>query len=455
MTRKLIKGAHVMTMDKNYGYMDHADILIVDTKIEEIALNIRADDADIIDGTNMLAMPGFIDSHRHTWQSLLRASAVDWTIDQYLMGVRGIMGGHYSAEDIYVANWLGALDCLDAGITTLLDWSHNNNSPAHADGAIQGLKDAGIRAVFAYGDSNEGWVPVSALPMNYADVRRVRKQYFSSDDQLITMAIASRGPQFSELNLTVEELHLARELELFVTMHVGDGSWGKGYAVKKLHDIGLLDDKFTFVHCNTLHDEEFKIIGEIGASAVISPEVELNMGHGFPATLKLMANGVRPGISADVCTSSTGDMFSQMRAILSGTRSVVNNIALEKDESVSLLPLTAKDVIGFATIDGAGCCKLAHKTGSLTPGKEADIILIDTLSPNMIPFNNPIGILAEGAHVGNITTVLVAGKVVKKDGKLVGVDYGTLKSKAEATRDRLYAIAGANPADWFPKRIID
>ena len=456
MDRKLIKNAHVLTMDETLGYIDKADILVEGSKIVKIAPDISADDARIIDGTDMLAMPGFVDGHRHTWQSLLRASAVDWTLAQYLKGIRGTKENpgidiNYTPEDMYTANWLGAIDCLDAGITTLLDWSHNSNSPEHVDGAIKGLIDSGIRSIFAYGDSADGWKPDYNTPIDYDDVRRVRKQYFPSDDQMATLAIASLGPQFTSLETLKKEVDLAKELDIFISTHVGDGWLGKNYPVKKMYDNGLLSDKFLYVHCNTIHDEEFKIIGDTGATAVISPEVELNMGHGFPATLKLKANGVSIAISGDVCTSSTGDMFSQMRAILSGTRSVVNNEALERNEVITELPITAKEVLKFATVEGADACKMGDKVGSLTPGKEADIIMIDTNTPNMVPFNNPVGIVVEGANVGNVKFVMVGGNILKRDGKLVGIDYTEMKKKAEDARDRLYKVMDANPANWMPK----
>ena len=206
----------------------------------------------------MIALPGFVDSHRHTWQSLLRGAAIDWTLAQYFAGIRGVMGRLYTPDDMYVANHLGALEALDAGITTLYDWSHNNNTPDHADEAVRGLKDAGLRAVFGYGNANDEWIPPSTLPTNFSDVERVRRTHFSSDDQLVTMAFAARGPQFTTLDITAEEFRRARDLGLRITLHVGDGLWGTTRPVMQLASRGLLGDDITYVHCNTLTDEDFR-----------------------------------------------------------------------------------------------------------------------------------------------------------------------------------------------------
>jgi 5-methylthioadenosine/S-adenosylhomocysteine deaminase len=235
MTKTLIRDATIISVDPEIGDLHRGDILIDGTKIAAIAPSISADDAEIVDGTNKIAIPGFIDTHRHTWESLLRNTGPDWTLAQYFTGVRVVMGGLYTPEDNYIGNLLGALDSLDAGITTLYDWSHNNNSPEHADAAIQGLRDAGLRAVFGYGNSNAEWFPPSDKPTNYDDIRRVRMQHLSSDDGLITMAVASRGPQFTSLDITEDDFRVARELGIRITVHVGDGLWGMNKPVEQMH----------------------------------------------------------------------------------------------------------------------------------------------------------------------------------------------------------------------------
>jgi 5-methylthioadenosine/S-adenosylhomocysteine deaminase len=451
MKRILIHGATILTLDPKIGDL-RGDILVEGSRIVAVAPSIPADDAEIIPAERMIALPGFVDSHRHTWQSLLRGAAIDWTLAQYFSGIRGVMGRLYTSDDMYVANHLGALEALDAGITTLYDWSHNNNTPDHADEAVRGLKDAGLRAVFGYGNANDEWIPPSTLPTNFSYVERVRRSHFSSDDQLVTMAFAARGPQFTTLDITADEFRRARDLGLRITVHVGDGLWGNTRPVLQLASRGLLGDDITYVHCNTLTDEDFRLIGDSGATASISPEVELQMGHGFLATLKLIDVGVRPSISIDIVTSIAGDMFGAMRMLLAGTRAVVNDEALRLRRIVDPLPLMSRDVLEFATIQGARACGLEALIGSLTPGKEADIVLLDTDSLNLMPLNNPHGVVVECAHAGNVDTVMVAGKIVKRDKCLLDVDLQHMRARVDAARDGLFRRANV-PSDgsWLPR----
>jgi len=452
MKLSLIRGATILTLDPRLGDLPRGDILIEGSRIAAVAPFIPADDAEVISAKGMIAAPGFVDSHRHTWQSLLRATAVDWTLAQYFAGIRGVMGRLYTPDDMYIANYLGALEALDSGITTLYDWSHNNNTPDHADEAVRGLKDAGLRAIFGYGNANDEWIPPSERPTNFSDVERVRRKHFASGDQLVTMAFAARGPQFTTLDITADEFKRARDLGLRISVHVGDGVWGTTQPVVQMASRGLLGDDITYVHCNTLTDEDFRLIGESAGTASISPEVELQMGHGFLATLKLLGVGVRPSISIDIVTSIAGDMFGAMRALLAGTRAVVNDEALRQRRIVDRLPLTSRDVLEFATVQGARACGLDARIGSLTPGKEADIVLVDTDSLNLIPMNNPYGAIVESAHVGNVDTVLVAGQILKRGKRLLGVDLPLLRTRVDAARDELFRRAGV-PRDgsWLPR----
>lgn len=451
MKRILIHGATILTLDPKIGDL-RGDILIEGSRIVAVSPSIPAEDAETIPAQRMIALPGFVDSHRHTWQSLLRGAAIDWTLAQYFAGIRGVMGRLYTPDDMYVANHIGALEALDAGITTLYDWSHNNNTPDHADEAVRGLKDAGLRAVFGYGNANDEWIPPSTLPTNFSDVERVRRSHFSSDDQLVTMAFAARGPQFTTLDITADEFRRARDLGLRITVHVGDGIWGTTRPVVQLASRGLLGDDITYVHCNTLTDEDFRQIGDSGATASISPEVELQMGHGFLATVKLLGVGVRPSLSIDIVTSIAGDMFGAMRMLLAGTRAVVNDAALRERRIVDPLPLMSRDVLEFATVQGARACGLEAKAGSLTPGKAADIVLLDTDSLNLIPMNNPKGVVVECAHVGNVDTVIVGGRIVKRDKRLLGIDLQQLRTRVDAARDGLFRRANVlSDGSWLPR----
>jgi 5-methylthioadenosine/S-adenosylhomocysteine deaminase len=318
-SRYLIRGAHVFTMDPAVGDLDSADVLIEGNQIAAVGPDLGDIDAKVLDGNDRIVLPGFVDTHRHTWQSLIRHVSTDWTLPQYFSGVRGVLGKIYSPEDMYAANLVGALEALDSGITTLVDWSHNNNTPDHADAAIKGLKDAGLRAVFAYGNANDEWLPVNDVPHSH-DVKRIKTEHFASDDQLLTLAMALRGPQFATPEVNEHDFKLAREVGLPVTVHVGDALWGLTGPLRQIKQIGQLGSDVTYVHCNTIGDDEFDLIASSGGAVSVAPELEMTMGHGKLATLRAMERSIPVSISIDVCTSVGGDMFSAMRAILAGTR---------------------------------------------------------------------------------------------------------------------------------------
>jgi 5-methylthioadenosine/S-adenosylhomocysteine deaminase len=457
MQRTLIRNATIITMDPKIGDLRGGNILLDGKRIAEVRRDIGpVDDAMVIDGTGMIVIPGFVDSHRHTWQCLLRSAAVDWSLAQYFAGVRGVMGNLYTADDMYIANYAGALEALASGITTLYDWSHCNNTPDHPDACIKGLRDAGIRAVYGYGNANREWFPISDLRTNFDDVRRVRRTHFSSDDDLVTMAFAARGPQAATIEVTEEDLRTARDLGLRVTVHAGDGVWGLNGPVRQMHERGLLGPHVTYVHCCSLSDEEFKLIADTGGTASLSVEVEMNMGHGNPATLRLLDAGVRPSISIDICTSVGGDMFTQMRILLAASRGLANARAIEERRILHPLPLTARDILDFATMQGAKACGLDSKIGSLTPGKDADLVLIDTNAINLFPINNPVGAVVEAAHPGNVDTVIVQGRVLKRHGKLVDVDLRSLRGRMENATDDLFRRARV-PRDgtWLPEPYVE
>lgn len=447
----LFRNAILISMDPAVGDQRGWDVLVDGGKIAEIAPRIEAPHAETVSADGMILLPGFVDTHRHTWQCLLRNCAVDWSLGQYLAGVRGVMGDVYTAEDMYTANYCGALEALDSGITTLYDWSHNNNSPEHADAAVTALFDAGIRAVFGYGNSNREWMPISELPTNFDDVRRVKLRYFSSGDSLVTLAFAARGPQYATLDVTDTDFRTAHALGLNITLHAGSGHWGFNRPVAQLQGRGLLYRDTVYVHCCTIADDELKMIADSGGHIATSPEVELNMGQGWPATLRALAAGLKPSISIDVTTSIGGDMFSAMRAMMASARASVNAKALAERRILDRPAITSRQVAEFATLAGARACALDHKVGSITVGKQADLVLLDTNTVGMMPMNYPIGSVVEAGHPGLVDSVMVAGRFVKRNGKLLGVDMAGLRRRVAAARDGLFERAGV-PSDgsWLP-----
>ncbi|MCU1617127.1 MAG: atzA 1 [Frankiales bacterium] len=448
--RQVIRGARLWSQDPEIGELPKADVLIEEDRIAAVAADLGPLDAEEIPARDRILLPGFVDTHRHTWQSLVRHMSTDWTLPQYFSGVRGVLGKVYEPDDMYAANLVGMLDALDSGITTIVDWSHNNNTPEHADAAIQAVFDAGIRCVWGYGNSNDEWLPVSDVPQS-RDVVRIAEKWFSSADQLVSLALAPRGPQFATKAATLQDFGLARELGIPVTVHAGDGAWGKSQPLIWMDANGLADARTTYVHGNMLTDEEFDIIARTGGSISVAPELEMHMGHGTLSTLRARDRGIPVSLSIDVCTSVGGDIFSAMRAMLAGSRYLVNLAALEKNEAVDPLPLTAVEVLGFATQGGATAAWLGDSVGSISVGKKADLVLLRTDVYGMTPMNYTAGAVVESGNAQLVDSVWVDGRRVKRDGVLVGHDFQEVRALADAARDRLLDRSGVtDPGAWQP-----
>jgi 5-methylthioadenosine/S-adenosylhomocysteine deaminase len=456
--RTLITGGTVVTLDPALGDLSVGEVLIEGRKIVAVGAKLGVVDAELIDASDCLVLPGLIDTHRHTWQALFRNIASDWTLAHYFTGLHGTLSGLYRPQDTFAANLIGTLEALDSGITTLLDWSHNLNTPEHSDAAVDALFETRSRVVFAHGAGHRHWQPVSSLAHPAEDVRRLRRGRLSADDALVTLCLAPRGNQFATMDVTEQDWRLADELGIRISCHAGDGEWGRNRPIAQLADAGLLGPTMTFVHCNSLADDELAMMADAGASASISPDIELQMGHGWPATGRLLAAGIRPSLSIDVCCSNGGHLFGTMRATIGTQRGFDNERARMRGEpSVSTMELTCRDVLEFATIEGARACGLEHKVGSLSPGKLADVIVVRSDSFGMTPMNNPVGAFVYNAHPGLVDTVLVDGTIVKRDGVLVGVDYARVRGLAIESRDNILARAGGVArvgGDWIPDAYV-
>lgn len=446
--RTLIRNASVISVDPTIGNVDACDVLIDGTRIAAVGRALEAGDAQLIDGTGTIVMPGMVDTHRHIWQTTLRNIAADWTLGQYFAGVRGQLGEHFRAEDIYVSNHAGALEALNGGVTTVLDWSHNMNTPEHTDAAVESLKASHGRFVMCYGNSNEEWLPVSSLPTSQ-DVRRVKAQHFSSSGDLVQLGMALRGPQYATKEVTLDDWALARELGALISVHVGDGAWGKGRPVEWLAQNGLLGDDVICSHCNSLADDEFQMMADAGCAASMTPEIELQMGHGWPVTGRLLKVGMRPTLGIDIATCNSGHLFQVMRTVLLVERAWAHDRADRDGGTVERLPVDTQQAIEFATINGAKALRLDHRIGSLTPCKDADIVMIRADNLEMAPLNNPVGAVVLAGHPGLVDSVWVAGRAVKRGGRLVGVDEQKVVRDLTRSRDHVLAKAGVQPGERF------
>jgi 5-methylthioadenosine/S-adenosylhomocysteine deaminase len=459
--RTLITGGIVLTQDPSLGELPKADVLIEDGRIAAVGPDLSADGAKVIDATGDIVIPGFIDTHRHTWETSIRTCAPDYPLIAYFGNILDKFAPHYRPDDVYAANLWGSLECLNAGITTLVDWSHIMNTPDHADAAIKGLQDAGIRSVFAYGFGNTSLVDWwfgpdytgSVLTTDGPEARRIRSQYFSSDDGLITMGLATRGPNFCKPDVVRHDWELAKELDLDITVHVAMDRFGyTKMQVVALRDMDLLLPDTTYVHGSHFTDEEWALVRDSGGNVSFAPQIEVQMGHGWAPAVKALEYDIPIGLSSDVATTASADQFTQMHAIFGTERGRKHQEAWDADlDGLQASPglITSRQVLEWATLGGAKVAGIAHKTGSITPGKQADIVILDTKAVNVAPVIDPVGAVVCAADISNVRTVLVAGEVVKDDFKLVA-ELDAPRRGVEASKDYLVGKFGDPEPGWLP-----
>ena len=422
--RILLKGGMVLTLDRNLGDFENADVLVEGKKIAAVQPNLKAE-AQIIDASNTIVMPGFIDTHHHQYETILRSILADGLLagpKSYQSEIQAILTPVYRPEDAQIAELVASLSQINAGVTTGVDTSQVSHTPEHTDACIDGLLKAGRRTLFAY---SQGVGPGVRYPQ---DIRRLRMRYFSSDDQLLTLAMGG-GP---DANIWA----LAREVGAPIVNHIV----GNSEALEQLGKAGLMRADNEYIHCVRLSQAAWKFIADTGGKVSIATPIEMQMRHGMPPIQTALDHGIRPSLSVDVETNMAADMFTVMRSTFTLHRTLLNERALAGEQKLPPL-LTCRDVLEMATIEGARVSHLDHKVGTLTPGKEADIIMLRTDAINVAPLNNAPGAIVTLMDSSNVDTVLIAGKVMKRGGKLVGVDLNKIRRTVEVSRDAVLARA--------------
>jgi 5-methylthioadenosine/S-adenosylhomocysteine deaminase len=436
--RKLIRNATVVTLDVKLGTLSKADILIEGERIAAIGPALAAADAELVDGAEMIAIPGMIDTHRHMWQGCLRQAFPDDSLSDYFGHVLANLGPRYRPEDVYIGNLVSALGAIDAGITNILDYSHISNTPQHTDAAIAALKDSGIRAVYGFGPPELGETPLSEDKRHRYpdDLKRLRKQYFSTDDQLLTLALAADGPSFGPVEPAITEWKAAREVDARIAVHVMGTETGPKLEI--MNGMGLLNSITNYIHCTNLNEQAWKLIERTGGSVSMASSIEMQMGHGTPAVLESLSHGLQPSLSVDVETSAPNDMFTQMRTVFALQRALIHKRTADGEKNLPRL-LGVEDVLRFATVAGAHANGLERKVGTLSVGKQADIVLLRKNRINVMPLSTPIGAVVLGMDTGNVDSVFVAGRALKRNGQLLGVDLASIARRAAASREFLFA----------------
>lgn len=432
--RVLFTGATVVTMDPDLGIIDGGDLLLEGATITAVGHGLDAADAVIVDATGTILTPGFVDTHRHAWEAQLRRIMPD--VDDLGGYVKATLAGFatvYRPEDMYVGTRLAALTAIDSGITTMLDFSHNSRTREHSDAAIAALVDTGIRGVHAsmgphFGEWDRQWP---------GDLTRIKSQYFSSDDQLLTLRLATlatdeiAGPS---LAYGIELARVAAELGVGVSVDAVFGMSGSE-AVLRWGKDGVLSPDVTLIHSTGLTSEAWKVMGGTGTTVALAPtsDAQIGLETAIPAVDEALAVGIRPGLSIDVEVALASDMFTQMRALHAIQRMRAVNAVHGTDQQPSRI--TTHDVLDFATLQGARTNGLAGVTGSLTPGKKADLLVIQAEDLNNMPLNDPIGTIVLGSDARNISAVLINGEPRKWGGEVLDIDLPALRGEVHASRE--------------------
>lgn len=483
--RYVIRGGSVMSLDPKVGDFAQADVLVEGKKILAVGPNLQAGGTAEIDATGRIVMPGFIDTHHHQFETALRSFLADGILindgsgtaagtTTYYEYILLTFAPVYRPQDVYINELFGALSQLDDGVTTVHDVSQIHHTPQHSDAAIQALFDSGRRSVFGYFEGAGSNGPNYAYPQ---DATRIKQQYFSSTDQLVTMIMG--GEVYLGTPTYTQSWTIGRQLGLQIAAHIlspfgirpilNQLAMGQGGVNK---NIGLGSDNL-FIHMTGMSDLGWQAVHDKGAQVSIAFPIEMNMRHGMPPILKLQSMGMEPSLSVDVECTLTADFFTQMRSCMNLQRVILNQMILNQGSAPdpvewglpgpppdvpngnpwpmpagTIAPLTTRDVLRFGTMNGAKALRLDSRVGSLTPGKEADIIILDATRINVAPLNQVPGAVVSLMDRTNVETVIVAGKVRKWKGQLLDVNLPNLRRQLEASRDYLFKAANI-PQDLF------
>jgi 5-methylthioadenosine/S-adenosylhomocysteine deaminase len=444
MAKTLINAGWVLSVDPDIGDIQNGEILLEDDRILAVGRNLAAQADSVIDAGEMIVMPGLINAHIHSWQTGVRAIAGNWISAEYFRIMHANLALYYTPEDTYLAGLVGALSQISAGSTTIMEWCHNNATPDHSDRAIDALYESGIRAVFGHGTVKPPQKPgekhFSEMPHPRSEIERLRKGRLSSDNSLVSLAMAILGPDYSTNDVTLADLRMAREFGLMSSAHV----WNKAARVSKAGyrpaaDAGLLGPDHNVVHGNFCDDDEIRLFVDCGCSITSTPTVEMQTSAGDPLIGRVLALGAKPSLGADSEVFVAGDMFHVMRHALQTQRALDHRHAAADGAPLSELSVSPRQALEWATIEGARALMKDKTIGSLTPGKQADLIMLRADDLNMFPVIDPVQSVVLFAGEQNVDTVMIAGKAVKSAGRLTypAQDLAARQTALRASGERI------------------
>jgi 5-methylthioadenosine/S-adenosylhomocysteine deaminase len=417
-------------MSPNRPDAERIDILVEDDLIADIGEPLVPADAQTVDLSDRIVIPGLVNAHLHTWQSALRFVGADWTLPEYLHRVHGDIVTRYTPDDIYIGNLAGALNQINCGTTTLGDWCHNNPTPEHTDAAVEALGDSGIRAVFLHATPNHE--PDVAHPL--AEVDRLLGERVTSQ-ALLSVGMAIRGPQASAPDVAIADLRAADERGLIASMHQSGGQPTAGWDA--VHAAGLFGPRVNIVHGAGLSDDWLATLVDCGVTFTTTPENELGHGHCVPITGRLLRLGAAPSLGTDTETAVSGEVLAAARIALAHERGLDHERHRDATGMMSTVTaVSSKQALSWATVEGAQALGLADRVGRLEPGMQADLVVIDARALNLWPAHDPIA-TALRASLANIEAVMIAGRWRKRDHALTDVDSDGVRIKLLESADRL------------------
>ena len=442
MTRTLIRTATILTMDDRLGDIASADLLVEGDRIAAIGRNLDAGDAEIVDGRGRIVIPGLINAHMHTWQTALRGFAANWTLLEYFRRMHAGLATLFRPDDIHIATLVGALNQVNHGVTTLVDWCHNNPTPAHTDAAVRALIESGIRAAFFHGspkpDPKSGQPHFSEVPHPRQEVERLLAGPLANRDGLVSLGLAILGPHYSTLEVALLDFRLAREFALIASMHQGGGPAKTPGGWERLIEAGLVGRGINVVHGNDLSDELLGRLVDLGVSFSVTPENEMIQGHGFPITGRLLKLGARPSIGIDLESVLAGDLLAAARAALSAQRALDNAEARRATGGIpEATTIPVRDALRWVTIEGARMLGREDRIGSLAPGKLADLVVIDAAALNLAPVHDPVASVVMQVGLANIEAVMIGGAWKKRAGRLLFDGLGQRQGELAQSGERL------------------
>jgi cytosine/adenosine deaminase-related metal-dependent hydrolase len=431
----VLRGGTVLTMDDAGTVLTGADVLVVDDRITAVGPGLDVPEGtQEIDASGGIVMPGMIDTHRHMWQTAMRGYGADWTLTQYFVWNYLEHGRKFRPQDIAAGNRLSAIESIDAGVTTTVDWSHNLHTVDHGEAAVDALRSVPGRFVMAYGN-------IQAGPWEWTADPAVRSFLERLGDDMLGVQIAfdvTGDPAFPEK----AAFEVARDLDIPVTTHAGVWGATNDDGIRLMHENGFMNPETVYVHASTLTRDSYQRIAATGGSISVATESECSAGQGHAPTEQVLQYGIPVSLSMDTSVWWSGDMFSAMRATLNADRMAEHMDAHLKGETITHLRLRAQKVVEWATRGGAHALG-RDDIGSLQPGKKADVVLIkNDDSPVSFPLLNPYGHVAFQAQRGDVHTVLVDGRVVKLAHKLVDIDLAPVRQEIEATVEYLRSECG-------------